>query len=127
MKLGLQIVLGILSVIPLVVSILGVTQGLALRLPEEAITPQFDSQYRYIMGYYISLSLVAWWMIPQIERHRTLFRLIGGGVFFGGIGRALSWWSVGSPNPLTMFFTVLELSFPLLMIWQAKLPRRQDV
>ena len=125
MKLGLQIVLGTLSLIPLVVSLLGVTQGLSLWLPADGFAPRFDSQYRYIMGYYLSLSLVAWWIIPQIEKHRAVFRIIGGGIFFGGIGQALSWIQVGNPGPLASFFTVFELSFPLLLLWQAQLPQRQ--
>lgn len=104
MRLGLQVILGVLSLIPLMVSLLGVTQGLGLWLPEDAIAPRFDSQYRYITGYYLSLTLLAWWMIPNVEQHKTLFRIIGGSIFFGGVGRALSWIQVGSPPPLSQFF-----------------------
>lgn len=126
MKRGLQIILGILSLIPLMASIVGVAAGVGRWLPAEMITPQFDSQYRYVMGYYLSLSLMAWWMIPNIEKHRTVFRIVGGSIFFGGIGRVLSWMQVGTPNTLTQFFIGLELLFPLLLVWQAKLPRHSQ-
>ena len=89
MKLGLQIILGILSLIPAIVSILGITQG-AVRFIPDSVTVDFDSHYRYLTGYYLSLSLLVWWIIPQIEKHKTLLRIICGGIFFGGIGRIIS-------------------------------------
>ena len=126
MKLGLQIILGILSLIPLMVSLSGVFAGLALRLPLEAIDASFDSQFRYITGYYLSLTLTAWWIIPNVERHRTLFRIVAGSIFFGGVGRVLSWVQVGNPGPLSVFFTGLELLFPLLAVWQSYLSKRSQ-
>ena len=122
MKLGLQIVLGILSIIPMLVSILGITQGSGRLLPENLITANFDSHYRYITGYYISLSLIAWWIIPHIEKHTTILRIICGGIFCGGIGRLLSMVQVGMPQPSAVGFTLLELMLPLLCVWQIKLP-----
>lgn len=124
MKLGLQIVLGILSIIPLLVSILGITQGTARFLPEDAIAADFDSHYRYITGYYLSLSLIAWWIIPRIEKHAAILKIICAGIFIGGIGRVLSMLQVGIPQPSAIGFTVLELMLPLLCVWQAKLPDR---
>lgn len=127
MKRGLQIILGLLSLIPLMVSIVGVTIGLGRWLSPEMVEPQFDSHYRYITGYYLSLTLIAWWMIPTIEKHQTLFRIIGGAIFFGGIGRAISWMTVGAPSQMAMIFTGIELLFPLLMVWQAKLPQNEPI
>ncbi|MGD1855120.1 MAG: DUF4345 domain-containing protein [Leptolyngbyaceae cyanobacterium] len=117
--------MGLLSLIPLLVSLLGVTMGLGRWLSPDMIEPQFDSHYRYITGYYLSLSLIAWWIIPTIEKHRTLFHIIGGSIFFGGIGRVLSWLQVGPPDGMSIGFTALELLFPLLLLWQAKLPKNQ--
>lgn len=78
MKRGLQIIIGMLSLIPFMVAILGQTSGLGRWLPAEAITPEFDSHYRYITGFYISLGVIAWWIIPNIEntkRHCGLWRV----------------------------------------------------
>lgn len=126
MKRGLQIILGILSLIPFIVAILGLTSGLGRWLPAEAITPEFDSHYRYITGFYISLGVMAWWIIPNIEKHKTVLRVLAGAIFTGGVGRMISLWQVGTPSPLTLVFTGIELCFPLLLIWQAKLSRRQS-
>lgn len=126
MKRGLQIILGLLSLVPLLVAVQGITVGLGRWLPTEAITPDFDSHYRYVTGYYWSLSLLAWWIIPNIEKHTTLFRIIGGAIFFGGVGRLVSMLQTGLPSPMAIAFTGLELLFPLLIIWQAKLPRTKQ-
>jgi Domain of unknown function (DUF4345) len=125
MKKGLQITLAILSLIPLLVGTLGITQGTSRWLAVDAITPNFDSHYRYITGYYFSLGLIGLWLIPRIEKHTGLFRIICVSVFIGGIGRVISIAQVGVPNPMMLAFTALELCFPLLLWWQAKLPRTQ--
>ncbi len=123
MKRGLQTVLAVLGMIPLLISALGITQGTARFLPASAITPDFDSHYRYITGYYLSLGLIALWVIPNIERHQSLFRIICFSVFMGGVGRAISIMQVGVPNPLTLFIMGWELCFPLLLFWQNKIIR----
>jgi hypothetical protein len=123
MKRGLQITLAVLSIIPILVGIVGIAVGTSRWLPANTITPEFDSHYRYIAGYYISLGMLALWMIPKIEKHRSLFRILCASVFIGGIGRVVSILQVGLPNPTVLFFTAFELCFPLFLFWQAKLPR----
>jgi hypothetical protein len=123
MRKGLQATLAILSMIPLVVATIGITQGTSRWLAADSITPNFDSHYRYIAGYYFSLGLLGLWLIPRIEKHTGLFRIICISVFMGGIGRVISIVQVGVPNSLTLAFTALELCFPLLLLWQARLPR----
>jgi hypothetical protein len=121
MKRGLQIVLGVLSVIPLIVSVSGLLLGTARFLSDDLVTPSFDTQYRYQMGYYISLALLAWWVIPNIEKHVIPLRIISASIFLGGIGRVISLFDVGRPPPLALAFIALELCFPLLLLWQARL------
>jgi hypothetical protein len=123
MKRGLQITLAVLSVIPILVGTVGIALGISRWLPADTVTPEFDSHYRYIAGYYVSLGMLALWMIPRIEKHRSLFRIICASVFIGGIGRVFSILQVGLPNSTVLFFTVFELCFPLFLFWQAKLPR----
>jgi hypothetical protein len=125
MKKGLQITLAILSVIPLVIGLLGITQGTARWLPTTSITPDFDSHYRYIAGYYLSLGMLGFWMIPKIEQHTELFRIVCASIFMGGVGRTVSIVRVGMPSLPMLMFTGLELCFPLLLLWQAKISRRQ--
>ena len=123
MKRGLQIFSGILSLIPLLVASLGLLFGAGRLLPEEVVTPAFDTHYRYITGYYLSLTLFAWWVIPNIETHVTPLRIVSAAVFMGGVGRVISALEVGLPGLAAVGFTALELLFPLLLVWQAKLPK----
>lgn len=121
MKRGLQVVLGVLSLIPLIVSISGLVLGTGRFLSDDLVTPPFDSQYRYQMGYYISLALLAWWVIPNIENHVVPLRIVSSSVFMGGVGRVISLFDVGRPPTLALAFIVLELCFPLLLLWQTRI------
>jgi hypothetical protein len=123
MKRGLQLTLAILSMIPISVGIMGIVLGTSRWLPADIITPEFDSHYRYIAGYYVSLGMLGLWMIPRVEKHRSLFQIICASVFIGGIGRVVSIVQVGLPGSMALFFTAFELCFPLLLFWQAKLSR----
>lgn len=120
MKRGLQVVLGILSLVPLLVSISGLVLGTGRFLSDDLVTAPFDSQYRYQMGYYISLALLAWWIIPKIENHVVPLRIISMSIFMGGVGRVISLFDVGRPPTLALAFIALELCFPLLLLWQAR-------
>jgi hypothetical protein len=125
MKRGLQLTLAILSIIPMIVGTIGIVRGTSRWLPANLITPEFDSHYRYIAGYYISLGILTLWMIPKIEKHRSLFRILCGSIFLGGIGRVVSILQVGAPGPMAIFFTAFELCFPLFLFWQAKLSHQE--
>jgi hypothetical protein len=123
MKRGLQLTLAVLSMIPILVGVTGIVLGTSRWLPANMIAPEFDSHYRYIAGYYISLGMLGLWIIPSIEKHRSLFRIVCASVFMGGIGRVVSISQVGLPGSMALFFTAFELCFPLLLFWQAKLSR----
>jgi hypothetical protein len=123
MKRGLQFTLAVLSLIPIAIGIIGIVLGTSRWLPAKVMTPEFDSHYRYIAGYYISLGILGLWMIPRIERATSIFRIICASVFIGGVGRVASIAQVGLPSPMTLFFTAFELCFPLLLLWQAKISR----
>jgi hypothetical protein len=123
MKKGLQLTLAILSIIPLCVGIVGIVQGTSRWLPADMITPEFDSHYRYIAGYYMSLGMLALWIIPRIEKQKELFRILCAAIFMGGVGRVASILQWGVPSPIGLFFTIFELCFPLFLFWQAKVSR----
>jgi Domain of unknown function (DUF4345) len=125
MKKALQMTIAILSSVPLTIGVIGIVLGTRRWLPTNMITPDFDSHYRYIAGYYVSLGLLGLWIIPKIERHTGLFRVICASVFMGGVGRVASIVQVGLPGPMGIFFTVFELCFPLLILWQTKVSRLQ--
>ena len=123
MKRALQIVLGVLSLIPLTSGISGMIMGPALFIPQENVVPSLDSQFRFESAYYFSLAIVIWWLIPNVEKHTNLFRILVMGLFVGGLSRLYSYLTIGTPEVSMQIGMYLELALPLLIIWQAKLPK----
>ncbi len=86
MKLGLQIVLGILSLIPIFFGVTGLLYGADQLMPEgQSVPPALDNQFRYWAGFYFILAFVLWWVIPNIERHTTLLRIVCMALVIGGL------------------------------------------
>jgi hypothetical protein len=125
MRKSLQITLLILSLIPLVFGLSGVILGTGRFLAPAAIVPQLDNQFRYLSGLYLLVSFLIWWMVPNIEKHGTLIRIITLALFLGGLARAISWAIVGQPPVFQMDAMILELSAPLFAIWQHKVAQAE--
>jgi len=122
MRRGLQIVLGILSLIPLLFCALGVVYG-AGRFGGD-VTAGLDNQFRYLSTYYLSLTLLMWWMSPNIERHTVPIRILIGVIFLGGLARAYSHFTVGAGDPGQFGGMVLELALIVVIPWQAIVAKR---
>ncbi len=124
---ALQIVLAVLSLIPLLG--LAVTWGSGTQYftgGGGAVPNALDNQLRYLAGVYAgAVTGALWWAIPRIEERGGAVTLAAGAVFLGGIGRCVSLASVGPPgDPSMMAGLVLELGVaPLLVLWQRRLAR----
>ena len=117
MKLGLQIVVGILSLIPGFFGLLNTWIGAARFLPPETITPLMDSQFRFQSAVYFGLAIVIWWILPNIDKHTAIFRILIFTIFLGGLARLLSYQAFGYPNDIMFGAMILELSLPVLILW----------
>jgi hypothetical protein len=118
MKRGLQIFLGVFSLIPVIFAVLGFLAG-AGRLSPEGVAVDLDNQYRYFSGMYLVVAFLLWSIIPAIEKHgRTLF-LISAAIFIGGLGRVVSYMTIGAPSQDLVVGMGIELVVPVLfVIWQ---------
>jgi len=123
MKRALQATIAVLSLLPLAFGALGLLMGVGMYLRPELATPKLDSQFRFMSGWDVGLALVTWWLIPNIERHGDLFRLVCLAVFLGGLGRVAAWVATGSPGIAFIAVTVIELLVPLLIPWQSHVAR----
>ena len=121
MKRGFQIVVGILSLIPIYYGGMGMITGAAGLMPAEAVTPAIDSQYRFLSAVYLGLGAMIMWLLPNIDKQATLFRIIVAILFLGGLARLYSYVSVGAPPANFVFGIVLELCLPLLILWHNKI------
>jgi Domain of unknown function (DUF4345) len=128
----LQLITAILSLIPTVTGIVAMT-GIgdplyaSLGMPR---SPVLDSNLRFLGGVWAGLGIALLYLVPSIQRQTTLFRVIWGAIFLGGVGRALSVAFVGLPPVPFIGFTALEIiGAPLFIYWQARIeqshPTRQ--
>jgi Domain of unknown function (DUF4345) len=126
-KKVLQIVLGILGLIPILTGGLDLIVGAsALNLAGASIAPEvldnvvLDSQIRFLGSIWLGIGIVLYWILPAIEKQTILFRLLLGIIFLGGIGRLTSVFLVGVPPIELIAATGLELiGMPLLIVWQS--------
>jgi hypothetical protein len=123
MKRALQVTIAVLSLLPLAFGTLGLIEGATMYIAPEAATPKLDSQFRFMSGWDIGLAFVVWWLIPDIERHGGLFRVVCVAVFIGGVGRLAAWFSTGSPGVAFGVVTAVELLVPVLIPWQSYVAR----
>jgi hypothetical protein len=78
-----------------------------------------DGNFRFSLGLWFGVGLVGVWMIPTIERQTTVFRGMWFAVFCGGVGRLISFFSVGAPPPVFAALGVVELlGAPVFIYWQ---------
>ncbi|MEM9939238.1 MAG: DUF4345 domain-containing protein [Pseudomonadota bacterium] len=126
MKLGLQIMLGILSLIPVFFAILGLVQGAGYHMPEGGFVAALDNQYRYNSGTYILVSLILWYCIPSVEKHFKLLAMVCAALFIGGIGRLISYTVIGPGIDQQFAGMILELGSPIFLLWQMAVARKAN-
>lgn len=123
---ALQIVVGILSVIPAYFGALNLYLGASRFLDPASVVPALDSQFRFQSAVYLGLAGIIWWIIPRIDQYTALFRIIVFALFLGGLGRLYSFFAIGQPNPTMIGAMILELALPVLIIWQNAIKARQS-
>jgi hypothetical protein len=121
-----QIVVALLSLVPVAAGLAGVLQGPAM-VDASLGTPSQDSHMRYLSGLLLAIG-VAWWSaIPAIERHGARVRLLAALVVCGGLARLLSLAVVGAPSGPMLGGLAMELVVtPAIALWQARVARRMD-
>jgi len=123
MKLGLQIALGVFSLIPLYFAGLGILNGAAELMPE-GTSAALDNQYRYNSGTYVAISLVIWYCIPQVERHFKLLAIVCIALVLGAVGRLISQNTIGAGTEQQFIGMIIEFASPILLIWQQLVARQ---
>ncbi|MGA1344188.1 MAG: DUF4345 domain-containing protein [Hyphomonas sp.] len=117
MKLGLQIVLGLFSLIPLAFAVMGLHSGMAGADPAATVSAAVDNQYRYMSGVYILVTFLLWYAIPGIEKHFALMAMICAALVIGGLGRLLSQDALGPGAQQQQIGAFIELGSPALLVW----------
>jgi len=124
MKLGLQIGLGVLSLIPLFCSVMGIITGAAFFIPDGQFPASIDNQLRYLSAIYLLVTILLWWTIPRVEEQGTVLAFICAVIFIGGLARLLSYTTVGPGLDTQFAGMVLELGAPIFLLWQRLVARK---
>lgn len=117
MKRGLQIVLAVLSLIPLAFALMGLMGGAEAANGGGAVTAELDNQFRYLSAYYLSLFFLIWWVLQDLDNRGTVLRLLVLAIFLGGLARLYSYLTVGPPPLHAIGGMILELGSPVLALW----------
>lgn len=117
MKRGLQIILAILSLIPLAFALMGLIGGAAMVNEGGGVTAALDNQFRYLSAYYLSLFFLIWWILEDLENRGAVLRLLVLAIFLGGLARLYSYLTVGPPPLRAIVGMALELGSPVLVLW----------
>jgi len=125
MKRGLQIALGILSLIPLFFAVIGIAMGAGYFIPEGAPAP-LDNQLRYLSAIYLIVTLMIWWVIPNVERHAVPVRIVASVICLGGFARLLSHLTVGPGEPTQFAGMIIEIAAIGFIPWQAAVAKAHE-
>jgi hypothetical protein len=118
----LQLTVAFGCVVPLLAGGAGIVHGPAfLHGVGPGVPADLDSHFRYLSGLLLAAGLGFASCISGIERKTARFRLLAFLVFVGGLGRLVSYSSVGAPGSGHVFGLGMELvAVPLLVWWQAR-------
>ena len=96
---ALQLVLLVLSLIPLIGLTIGFGPGVGFFFPDGVTPPvDLDNQFRYLSGVYASVTLGIWYALPRIDERLAPMRIVAAGVMLGAVGRVLSMLAYGLPD-----------------------------
>jgi hypothetical protein len=91
--------------------------ALQFYLGQPDTAPRLDNVHRFMAGVYFSTGLINLWAAITIRSQGTLIYLLALGVLLAGIGRLVSIWHVGLPEPhaLWLGYLVPELLLPFVI------------
>lgn len=88
---------------------IGTGESFPINSPTAAL---IDSQIRFLGGMWAAVGAVVWWISNDIQARSVPLAILGGWVFVGGIGRAISGALHGFSSPIVVSFTAVELVGP---------------
>ncbi len=118
-KRALQLVVGMLALVPIMAGVAGIWSGPAFLQLEKPWPADLDSHFRFLSGVFIALGIAWYSCIPDIGNKTGRFRLLAALTFSGGMARLLSLFIAGAPSAGHQAGLCIELVVvPLLVLWQ---------
>lgn len=123
----LQIVLGLASLAPLIIGLMDYLPGVQKYFPAGTEIPtKLDSEFRFMVGAFMGYAFMGFYIARHVTTAIWPLRIMCIGVFIGGLGRLISALTVGPPPTGLYISMVIELLFPLFMVWQNAVVKKQN-
>ena len=98
-------------------------------IPGTASAPaRIDSEVRFYAAWYIVAGALLFLSAVRMEHIRTTVVVaVGTGFFLAACGRALSWATVGKPEPAQVILMIVEFVIPAVIVpWQLAVARQSS-
>ena len=120
----LQVAILLAGIVPVTGGLAGILAASWLLEVDNSCGASCDSHVRYLSGLLLGIGLVAWSLVPTVERVGPPLRLLTGLVVIGGLARLSSLLEVGVPSRLMIGGLLMELVVTsALCLWQSRIAR----
>lgn len=91
--------------------------SLQMYLGQPDTSPRLDNVHRFMAGVYLATGFICLWTGLTVRHQDTLLYLLALGVFLGGVGRLISIFKVGLPEPRGVWlgYLIPELALPIVI------------
>jgi Domain of unknown function (DUF4345) len=121
----LQVAIVLFACIPISAGFAGAFWGLSIFGDQPAVSRDLDSHGRYLSGLLLGIGLTFWSLVPRIESHGPIARVLTVIVVIGGLARLWGAIALGLPSAAMIGALVMELVVtPLLALWRERVERR---
>jgi hypothetical protein len=115
MRRTLQALLALIAVVLVVrFALPGLIEGGAW--VSDTVTPLLDSEVRFLSALALAPAAILFWMLPRVEHHLAIVRIIAVVAFLGGVARLVSMAQVGLPPSRAWTAAGVELAFSLAIL-----------
>ena len=130
----MQIFVAVLRVVAAIITLVGLSHViwgpgadvlLGAELSSAALSdPVLDSQNRFYGTTFIGYGGLLFLCATDVRKYATVFSLVSGFIFLGGVARLISAVQVGLPPPLVIGLIASELiGIPVVVWWHARVLR----
>ena len=121
----LQMAIVLFACIPITAGFAGVFWGISIFGDHTIFGRDLDSHGRYLSGLLLGIGLTFWSLVPRIESHGAVARVLTVIVVIGGLARLWGAIVLGLPSAAMIGALVMELVVtPLLALWRERVERR---
>ena len=87
-----------------------------------------DSELRFYAALFVGFGLLCVRVARNLAQHGGDIPWLMLAFFSGGVGRALSWISVGAPHPFFLLLMATELVLPpvIVLLWRLRAPASRE-